>query len=183
MRARTTGLGCRVGKGPVMTALDEFEVALVDPIDLVEHIASTHDWLFDRRGDGEAAVEIAGGWTDYRLFFSWLDNLCALHVACGFELRTPPGRRSCVNDLLARINEKMAVGHFDLWPDEGLLVFRQTILLRGVAGASVEQLEDLFEIAVTECERYYPAFHHVVWGGKDASAAVSAAMIDTAGEA
>ena len=77
----------------------------------------------------------------------------------------------------------MAVGHFDLWSDEGLLVFRQTILLRGVAGASVEQLEDLFEIAVSECERFYPAFHHVVWGGEDASAAVTAAMIDTAGEA
>ena len=87
------------------------------------------------------------------------------------------------SDLLALINEKMAVEHFDLWPDEGLLVFRQTILLRGAAGVSVEQLEDLFEIAVTECERFYPAFHQVVWGGKDASAAVLAAMIDTAGEA
>ena len=166
-----------------MTGLDEFDSALPDPIDLIEQIASARGWSFDRRGDGDAAVEIVGGWTDYRLFFSWLDDLCALHFACGFELRPAPGRRAAVNDLLARVNEKLAVGHFDLWSDEGLLVFRQTILFRGIACASVAQFEDLFEIAVSECERFYPAFHHVVWGGKDAAEAVSAAMIDTAGEA
>jgi hypothetical protein len=38
-------------------------------------------------------------------------------------------------------------------------------------------------IAVAECERYYPAFQHVIWGGKSAADAVAAAIIETAGEA
>ena len=35
-------------------------------------------------------------------------------------------------------------------------------------GASAEQIEDLVEIALSECERFYPAFQLVVWGGKNA---------------
>ena len=34
-----------------------------------------------------------------------------------------------------------------------------------------------------ECERFYPVFQFVLWGGKSPSEAISAALIDTAGEA
>ena len=37
--------------------------------------------------------------------------------------------------------------------------------------------------AIHACERYYPAFQFVVWAGKSASEAMSAAMFDTEGEA
>ena len=60
----------------------------------------------------------------------------------------------------------MLVGHFDLWSGDGVPVFRHANLLRGSTGASVEQLEDLLDIALTECERYYPAFQFVIWAGK-----------------
>ena len=88
-----------------------------------------------------------------------------------------------VAELLASINEKMLIGHFDLWSGDSLPVFRQSILLRGMQGASVEQLEDLVHIAHTECERYYPAFQFVIWGGKTPGEAITAAMLETMGEA
>jgi hypothetical protein len=56
-------------------------------------------------------------------------------------------------------------------------------LMRGMPGASVEQLEDLLEIALTECERFYPAFQYVVWGGKTPTEAMDAALLTTVGEA
>jgi hypothetical protein len=62
-------------------------------------------------------------------------------------------------------------------------MFRHAILLRGALGASVEQLEDLVDMALTECERFYPAFQLVIWGGKTAEEAVTAAMIEPMGEA
>jgi hypothetical protein len=62
-------------------------------------------------------------------------------------------------------------------------MFRHTVLLRGAAGASVEQLEDLVDIARNECERFYPAFQFVLWAGRSASEAVELAMLDTVGEA
>jgi len=56
-------------------------------------------------------------------------------------------------------------------------------MLRGAPGASAEQIEDLVDIALTECERFYPAFQFVVWGGKSAEEAIAQAMIDPIGEA
>ena len=154
-----------------------------NPIDTVEQIAAARDWMFDRHSEEEMAIEVRGHWSDFRMFFSWLDDLCALHLACAFEMRVPSYRRADLNDLLARINEKLAIGHFDLWADEGLPVFRQSVLLRGTETATLEQLEDLVQIALTECERFYPAFQYVVWGGKTPAQAVEAAMVETAGEA
>jgi hypothetical protein len=55
--------------------------------------------------------------------------------------------------------------------------------MRGLSGVNSEQIEDLVDIAVSECERFYPAFQLVVWGGKPADEAMAAAMIDPIGEA
>jgi hypothetical protein len=56
-------------------------------------------------------------------------------------------------------------------------------LVRGTRGPTGEQIQDLVETALSECERFYPAFQYVVWGGKQAPDAVAAAMIDIHGEA
>jgi hypothetical protein len=154
-----------------------------NPIDLFEEIASAHEWSYDRSNAHEVAVEISGSWCDYRIIASWRDEMCALHFACAFDMRIPDRRRSEVNQLLAGINERLAVGHFDVWSDDGFPVFRHAVLMRGMPGASVEQLEDLLEIALTECERFYPAFQYVVWGGKTPTEAMDAALLTTVGEA
>jgi hypothetical protein len=52
-----------------------------------------------------------------------------------------------------------------------------------VMAASAEQVEDLVDIALSECERFYPAFQLVLWGGKKPADAMAAAMIDPVGEA
>jgi hypothetical protein len=62
-------------------------------------------------------------------------------------------------------------------------MFRHTIPLRGMPGASIEQLEDVVDTALTECERFYPALQLVVWGGRSVSEAIAAAHMDTIGEA
>src|ERR1051325_8910878 len=47
----------------------------------------------------------------------------------------------------------MWCGHFDLWSEEALPMFRHVLLLRGGRPTS-GQVEDLIEIAITECERF-----------------------------
>jgi hypothetical protein len=80
-------------------------------------------------------------------------------------------------------NEKLWLGHFDLWTEENLPVFRHAVLLRDGVGVSSGLLEDLVDIAVTECERFSPAFQFVIWGGKSPLEAMAAAMLETEGEA
>jgi hypothetical protein len=156
---------------------------LANPIDLMEQIASAHDWLFDRSSKSDLSLEVVGQWCDYRMFLSWHPEVSALLFVCAYDMRVPDSRWSAVAELLASINEKMLIGHFDLWSGDLLPVFRHSTLLRGMPGASVEQLEDLVHIARTECERYYPAFQFVIWGGKTPGEAITAAMLETMGEA
>ena len=154
-----------------------------NPIDLVEQIVSANEWVFERAGDDELAVEIAGRWCDYRLFFAWRQDASALHFSCAFDMRVPKAKRQAVHSLLAMVNEKLWLGHFDLWSEDGLPIFRHATLLRGTLGATTEQIEDMVNVALSESERFYPAFQFVIWGGKSAEDAVAAALIDPIGEA
>lgn len=168
-----------------MTALSSTETMPlgVNPLDLVEEIVLTNEWPHDRSSDEEMVVEITGRWCDYRLLFVWQEEISAMHFSCGFDMKVPKGRRQPVYELLALVNEKMWLGHFDICSDTNLPMFRHAILLRGALGASVEQLEDLVDMALTECERFYPAFQLVIWGGKTPEEAITSAMIEPIGEA
>ena len=50
-------------------------------------------------------------------------------------------------------------------------------------GAGRADAAHALSAAVEECERFYPVFQFVLWGGKSPSEAIAAALIDTAGEA
>jgi hypothetical protein len=154
-----------------------------NPLDVVEEIVTANEWPFERSSDDELIVEIGGRWCDYRLFFVWQPEISAMQFSCQFDMRVPTPRRPVVTELLAEVNGRMWLGHFDVCSDENTPMFRHTTLLRGARGASVEQLEDLVDIALSECERYYPAFQFAIWGGKSAREAVAAAILDTMGEA
>jgi len=154
-----------------------------NPLDIVEEIVAANEWLFDRSNEDELVVELAGRWCHYRMYFVWQREVGALQFSCQFDMRVPEGKRGDVNDLLALLNNRLWLGHFDLDVPHNSPLFRYTVLARSDRLPVVETLEDLVEIALTECERFYPAFQFVVWGGKAPAEALAAAMIDTAGQA
>jgi hypothetical protein len=55
--------------------------------------------------------------------------------------------------------------------------------MRGAPPLTETQVRDLLDIAIAECERFYPAFQYVLWAGKSAEEALDAAMIEPVGEA
>ena len=154
-----------------------------NPLDIVEQVIAANDWAFDRRSDSEIAAEAPGRWCDYGLYFSWSHEISVMHFSCAFDLKAPERRRGALYELLARANEKLWIGHFGMDQDDGMPVFRHSVLLRGASSASAESVEDMVDIAVTECERFFPAFQFVLWGGKPPAEALAAAMLDCAGEA
>ncbi len=160
-----------------------FHEHAANPLDALEQIVGDNDWAFDRRSEGEMAAEAPGKWCDYGLYFSWSREISAMHFTCAFDLKVPAARRGALYELLALANEKLWIGHFGMDSDDGMPLFRQSVLLRGARGASAESLEDMVDIAITECERFYPAFQFVLWGGKSPVEALAAAMLECVGEA
>jgi hypothetical protein len=154
-----------------------------NPLDVLEQIVAANEWIFDRRSPGEMAAEAPGKWCNYGLYFSWSPEISAMHFSCAFDLKVPAEVRPKLFELLALANEKLWIGHFGLESEEGVPVFRHSVLLRGAPGASAESLEDMVDIALTECERFFPAFQFVLWGGKAPADALQAAMLECVGEA
>ena len=154
-----------------------------NPIDVLEELVGANDWSFSRHSDSELMFEVAGHWSGYQMYFLWQHDMSALFFSCQLELRVPETKRAQVFELLATVNENLWIGHFDLVAEGAAPVYRHTVPLRGAPGASAEQLEDLIDAAVVECERFYPALQLVVWGGRSIADALTVARMDTIGRA
>lgn len=166
-----------------MSHLDIITDSRNSPLSVVEEIASSNDWSFERSGQDEITILTQGQWTDYQLSFTWMGEIDALHLACTFDMKIPENRRSEVQRLIAAINEQLWIGHFDVWLATGSIMYRQALILPNGMAATPAQCELMLEGALHASERYYPALQFVTWAGKTASEAMTAAMFDTAGEA
>lgn len=166
-----------------MTLIDFQAERQSNPVDVIEQIAAINDWTFERAGDDEITVAVAGGWADYHVSFSWMEEREAIHLACAFDLKVPENRRLEVMRLLATVNEQLWIGHFDLWSAEGIVMYRQALLLSGGAEPNSSQVERLLVTAIEACERYFQAFQFVVWAGKTAGEALESVLFETLGEA
>lgn len=163
--------------------LIETENFLANPLDLAEQVIIDRDWAYDRADDDELVAEVSGKWCNYRVWFNWQAEMGALIFSCAFESKIPEYVRSKVFSLMAKANEKLWLGHFEFSGEENCVTFRHSMLLRGGAVICTEQLEDILDIAFNECERFYPAFQSVIWGGKSPEDAMQIAVFDTVGEA
>ena len=153
-----------------------------NPIDLVEKIASRNDWACERTGADELTLSVAGQWSDYHVSLNWREDLETMHIAAAFDARVPDNRLGEVYRLIAQINEQLWLGHFDVWVQEGLIMYRQGLMLNG-AVATADQCEALLRAAMEACERYYQSFQFVMWAGKDSREALASTMFETEGQA
>jgi hypothetical protein len=153
------------------------------PVDVIEQVAHTNEWAFERTGDDEIAISVAGLWTDYHVSISWMEDFEALHLACAFDAKVAEPRLNEVTRLLSLINEQMLMGHFDLWQQEGAVMFRQSLLLSGGAEPTSRQVEVLLSSALEACECYFQAFQFVIWSGATAKEALDGVLFETIGNA
>ena len=156
---------------------------VLNPIDLIEQLANGHDWPHERASDEEMTLIVAGTWADYHISINWRDDLEALHLACAFDLKVPEARRPEVKQLIAQVNEQLWIGHFDMWNNEGVILFRNSHLLSGGADVTPQQCEALLRSATESCDLYYQAFQFVVWAGKSAAESLDSVLFETVGEA
>ena len=153
------------------------------PLDVVERMAAGNNWPFERAGEDEIGLVVTGRWTNYQVSFTWMNDIETLHLACAFDMKVPEPRLADVQKLIGLINEQMWIGHFDVWTQNGVVMFRHALVLAGGVTASGRQCEAVPASALDSSERYFPAFQFVIWAGKSAREAMESAMFETTGEA
>jgi hypothetical protein len=157
-------------------------VSVADPLESIEQAVIAEQFPYER-DELELHLAAPGAWRDHQIWFAYRPELDVIHVCSSLELKAPDTRYREVCELVTRLNERLWMGHFDLWSDDGSIVFRHALTLTEAAGVTPAQAGALIAAAKEAGERLYPAFHYLLWSGKSAAEAVSAAMFDTVGEA
>ena len=158
-------------------------IFLDDPIELVTRFVVTHDWLLQRRGENVVLVEVPGKWCDYQLSVVWRHDESAMQVNCRIDLQTDPKRYAEMALLACLLNKQIYIGHLEFDVSTGELEMRYTLALRGAGGATPEQIEDVVDILLGECEHCYPAIYQVANQSILATDAAAVAMFTAEGEA
>ena len=166
---------------------DEYEARDEDdgPIDVLESYFDAHGWSSERVGPDEVIATVPGSWTQYELRGVWREADRVLQFLALPDIRVAADKRAAIYETIGLVNEQLWLGHFELWSSNGMLLFRHAALLdlTGDTPLTPEQAGTLAEAAVDECERFYPVFQFVLWGGKSPADALAAALIETHGEA
>ena len=160
-----------------------FESEDLHPIDIVEHLAEHHAWDFDRVADDQIAMAVEGQWRTYSITLAWSAYDETLRLICTFEMEPPEDKLPRLHDALNRTNDQIWSGAFTYWHEQRLMVYRYGLVLAGGQIAGGEQLGQLIAAAVTNCERYYPAFQLVCWGDRSVEDAMQVAIAEAYGRA
>ena len=155
----------------------------IHPIDLVEHIAESHDWEFDRIADDQIAMAVVGQWRTYSITLAWSGYDETLRLICTFEMEPPEARIPALYDMLNRVNDMCWSGGFTYWAAEKMMVYRYGLILSGEQIAGPEQVDTMISAAVMACERFYPAFQLVTWAERTPADALQVAIAEAYGRA
>ncbi|MXP25662.1 hypothetical protein GRI39_06355 [Altererythrobacter indicus] len=166
-----------VGKNPIE------EIHDCAPVDMLAQLFEAHGWPCESLGEDELSGEIQGAWTQYQLRAVWRQEDRVLQLLCMPDIRVPDARLRSSYELLALVNEQLWLGHFDLWANGGILLYRHGVMLGDDGLLSLPMAQSVVESAVAECDRFYPAFQFLMWGDKTPKEALEAALVDPMGEA
>ena len=154
-----------------------------NPTEIVEDIILNQEWTHQRLSAVELAAEVEARWGLYRLQFYWQEEFDIFHLTCFMDLRVDEKEGSEFYKLLALLNERVLMGHFELFSNEGIPAYRHSFMLPSAQSTQSELIEHAIALALEETDRFYPAFQLVIAGEKSAKEAASIAILDTAGEA
>ena len=125
----------------------------LNPIDIVEEVIYQKKWSFSRADEYELVADISSKWCQYRLYFTWSENIRAISFTITFDLKFPQSKIIKAYELIGLINEKLWLGHFDITSKNGIPAFRHTILSNADSDFLHKKLENLVDKLYRENQR------------------------------
>ena len=166
-----------------MAQLDFIHSDEIHPIDIVETVATHHDWDFDRLAEDQIAMAVEGQWRTYLITLAWSQSDEVLRLICTFDMDPPTERLPQLYEVLNLANDQVWDGGFTFWSQQRLMVWRYGLVLSGGQVAGPEQIDRLISSAVMAAERFYPAFQLASWGDQTPAEAMKVAIAEAYGRA
>lgn len=153
------------------------------PVDMLASLFEARGWTYEFVGEDEISGEVQGSWATYQVRGIWRTEDNVLQLLCLPDIRIPDDKRAAMYEVLALVNEQLWLGHFDVWSNGMVLLYRHGLMLGDEGLLGPGQAQVAVEAAIEECDRFYPAFQFILWGDKSPADALAAALVDAAGEA
>ena len=155
----------------------------LDPLEVVERVLASENLDFDRTEEGDLAFALTGDWKDYELWFAWRPEADCLQLCLSLDVRANKKQRAPAYELTTLINQRVWLGHFEVWAEDGEIVFRHSLSLPTGERPTLAQAASMIDAAVEAADRFYPAFDFLLRGAKSPEDAMAACMFETAGHA
>ena len=156
---------------------------LGDPIELVARFVVQQDWFLKQtRADG-VVVDVPGQWGQHQLRADWHDDSQVLRLNVILDLLFDDVPAAQLETLLSELNDHLFLGHFRLSFDKCQVQLYYALPLRGAGGATTEQIEDVVDILLGQCEQAAPAFAQLVFAPDRPMSSSRLIMAPVAGQA
>jgi hypothetical protein len=140
------------------------EMVLEDPIELVSRLIIAQDWFLKKTSAHALLADVPGRWGHYQLLADWHADTEVLNVEARLDVLVERKDELSVQRLLAELNTELYLGHFQLSPDRQHIILRCRLPLRGAGGATPEQIEDVVDVLLGQCEQAAPVLCQLVYG-------------------
>lgn len=155
----------------------------VDPLDVVEQALAVTGWHHERDEDETIQCVVPTRWGEMGGLFAWRRAPAAVHFSVTLDVKPQARKRADISELVLMVNERLWLGHFDYWADEGVLLFRHTLPMLDRDEPSDGEIRALMTASAESIERFIPAFNFILWAGKTPREALEGALFETQGEA
>jgi hypothetical protein len=155
-----------------------------DPMELVETCLAAAGWDFQRDEDDDTLQCLAQSqWGEMGGMFAVRQNPPALHFSITLDVKPTAARRAAISELVLMANERLWLGHFDYWLEEGVLIFRHALPLLDRVEPEAGEIRAILAAGMDAVNMFVPAFNFVIWAGKSPAEALQGALFETSGEA
>jgi hypothetical protein len=162
----------------------DFDSEDQDPMEMIEAVLSADDrFITERAEDGDVQFTILADRADIVGHVAWRSELPAVLFTVAFPLRAGPERLADAQRLAAIINEHLWLGHFDIWSDDGAVVFRHGIAMIGRTELFEGEVHAMMAASLDATDRLLPAFSLLLESGRTPEEAAEVALFDVMGEA
>ncbi len=154
-----------------------------DALDVIEQCLSSAEWGSERNDEMSVNCAAPTRWGECGGMFMLRNEPRAVHFSLSADMRAPATRRAAVIELLCMVNERLWMGHFEHWAEEGVIMYRHTLPLLDREAPERGEVAAMMSAAAEAIEKFLPAFNFVIWAGKSPKEALEVAVFDTLGEA
>lgn len=150
---------------------------------MAESLADKLDCTSDRVDDNEVLMVLQGHKSKYCLVVLSHLEYDLLHFSCDMNIRFPKSAYNVVAQAVVKVNQRIWLGHFDVFPENRKIVFTLAIPFISALVEDDLVVEAAINLVATECDRFYDYFSMIAKGHCSCDDLFDAMFMDPLGEA